>query len=307
MIRDYRIVVTDPPLKTFQEAVRTQDFTLSAELKLDSRSTAASIIDEARVLTDMVDAIQITDNPGGRVHMSPLVAAGILLQQQIDPVLHMSCRDRNRIALRSDLLGAAQLGVTSLLLMRGKKFPRDFPAKAEPVYDWGARRLIAAARALQTDPDNPDPPHFFIGSVATAFKPARDWKPRKMAAKADAGIKFIQTQLCFDIDLIKRYVAGLVAAKLLERVNVIIGIAPIPSAEVGDWLASNLRGTMVPKALINRLRSASDPRREGINICAEMLQELREVPGVSGANLASLGDADSVARSIEISGVRETA
>ena len=306
LIRDYCIVVREYPLKTFQEAVRTQDFTLSAELKLDSRSTAASIVDQARILASMVDAIQITDNPGGRVHISPLVVAGILLNQNIDPVLQMTCRDRNRIALRSDLLGAAELGVTSLLLMRGKKFPRDFPSKATPVYDWGARRLIAAAQALQTDPDNLDPPHFFIGSAATAFNPAQDWRPKKMAAKADAGVKFIQTQLCFDIELIKRYVAGLVAAKLLERVNVIIGIAPIPSADVGEWLASNLRGTVVPKALIKRLRGASDPEREGIDICAEMLQELREVPGVSGANLTSLGDAESVAKSIEISGVRET-
>ena len=184
LIRDYRIVVADHSLKTFQEAVRNRDFSLSAELKLDARSTAASIIDEARVLAPMVDAIQITDNPGGRVHLSPLVAAGILLAQKIDPVLQMSCRDRNRIALRSDLLGAAALGVTSLLLMRGKKFPRDFPAKAEPVYDWGARRLIAAAKALQTDPDSPNPPRFFIGSVATAFNPAKGWEPKKMAAKA---------------------------------------------------------------------------------------------------------------------------
>ncbi len=294
-------------MKTFQEAVRTRDFTLSAELKLDARSTAVSIVDQARILAPSVDAIQITDNPGGRVHLSPLVAAGVLLDQAIDPVLQMTCRDRNRIALRSDLLGAAQLGVTSLLLMRGKKFPRDFPTKAAPVYDWGARRLIAAAKALQTDRDNPDPPRFFIGSVATAFNPAKGWQPKKMAAKADAGIKFIQTQLCFDIELIKRYVAGLVAARLLERVNVIIGIAPIPSAEVAEWLAKNLRGTVVPKALIERLRGASDPKREGVDICAEMLQRLRDVPGVSGANLTLLDDAESVAKSIEISGVRASA
>lgn len=293
-------------MKTFQEAIRTQDFTLSADLKLDARSTAVSIVDQARMLTSMVDAVQVTDNPGGRVHISPLVTASILLDQNIDPVLQMTCRDRNRIALHSDLLGAAALGVTSLLLMRGEKFPSDFPSKAAPVFDWGARRLIAGAQALQTDRGNPNPPQFFIGSIATAFNPARDWQPKKMASKADAGVKFIQTQLCFDIELIKRYVAGLVAARLLERVNVIVGIAPIPSAEVGEWLAGNLRGTVVPKALIKRLRGASDPEREGIQICAEMLQELTEVPGVSGANLTSLGDAEGVAKSVEISAVRDT-
>ncbi len=284
--------------------MRTEDFTLSAELKLDSRSTAASIVDQARILTSMVDAVQVTDNPGGRVHMSPLVTAGILLDHEIDPVLHLTCRDRNRIALHSDLLGAAALGVTSLLLMRGQKFPADFPSKPATVYDWGARKLIAAAQALQSDPNNANPPHFFIGSIATAFNPASGWQPGKMTAKADAGVKFIQTQLCFDIDVIKRYVAGLVAAKLLERVNVIISIAPIPSADVGEWLASNLRATVVPDAMIKRLRQAQDPEREGIEICAEMLQQLKEVPGISGANLMSFGDTDNVARSIEISGLR---
>lgn len=298
------IDATGHPLKTFEEAIRTQDFTLTAELKLDSRSTATSIVDQARVLTSMVDAIQITDNPGGRVHLSPLVAAGKLLDQEIDPILHMTCRDRNRIALHSDLLGAAALGVTSLLLMRGQKFPADFPSKPATVFDWGARKLIADAHALQSDPDNANPPHFFIGSIATAFNPARGWQPEKMAAKAKVGVKFIQTQLCFDIDLIKRYVAGLIAAKLLEKVNVIIGIAPIPSADIGEWLASNLRATVVPDDIIQRLRRAQDPEREGIAICAEMLQQLKNVPGVSGANLMSFGNTDSVARAIEIAGLR---
>lgn len=293
------------PLKTFREAIRTQDFSLSAELKLDSRSTTASIVDQARVLTSMVDAVQITDNPGGRVHMSPLVAAGIMLNHEIDPVLQMTCRDRNRIALRSDLMGAAALGVTSLLLMRGQKFPADFPLKAATVYDWGARRLIAAAHAMQSDPESSNPPKFFIGSIATVFNPSRGWNPKKLTAKADAGIKFIQTQLCFDIELVKRYIAGLISAKLTERVNVIVGVGPLPSADVGEWLANNLRGAVVPQAVIKRLRQAPDPEREGIEICAEMLRELRDLPGVSGANLMTLGSAECVVRSIELSGLRD--
>ncbi|MGB5625096.1 MAG: methylenetetrahydrofolate reductase [Woeseiaceae bacterium] len=292
-------------MKTFREAVRTQDFTVSAELELDSRSTAASIVDQAQILTSTIDAVQITDNPGGRVHMSPLVAAGIMLKHDIDPVLHITCRDRNRIALRSDLLGAAALGVSSLLLMRGQRFPADFPVKAATVYDWGARRLIAAAYAMQSDPESSNPPDFFIGSIATAFNPSRGWQPEKLTAKADAGIKFVQTQLCFDIELIKRYVAGLISAKLLERINVIVGIAPVPSADVAEWLASNLRGAVVPDAVIKRLRQAPDPEHEGIEICAEILRELKDIPGVSGANLMSLGNAESVARSIEVSGVRD--
>lgn len=291
-------------MKTFQEALRTRDFTLTAELRLDSRSSAASIVDEAGVLAVLVDAIQVTDSPAGRVHLSPLVVARILLDQNIDPVMHMTCRDRNRVALRGDLLGAAELGVTSLLLMRGEKFPADYPGKHQAVFDWGLKKLIANARAVQPDLGNPHVPGFFLGSNVTAFNPKREWQPEKIAEKADAGIKFIQTQLCFDIDLVKRYVAGLVAAKLLERVNVIIGVAPIPSAEVAEWLAANLRATVVPDAVVKRLRQSADPEREGALICAEMLQQLAAIPGVSGANVVSLGATETVADAIELSGLR---
>ncbi len=288
-------------MKTFRDALRTRDFAISAELKLDANSTRTSIAEEAQCLASTIDAVQVTDNPGGRVHLSPLVAAACLLDHGVDPVLHMSCRDRNRIAIRSDLIGAGELGVTSLLLMRGRKFPDDIPLKPKVVFDWGADRLIAAARSLQ---EGTGTPRFFLGSIATAFNPKRGWMPRKLTAKADAGIKFIQTQPCFDIDVIRRYMAGLVAARLPERLNVVAGVAPIPSAEIGEWLALNLRGAVVPKVVIERLRRAADPRREGIEICAELLAQIAEVPGVSGANLMSFGDAESVVRSIERSGIR---
>ena len=293
-------------MQTFRQAIRTRDFTLSAELKLDARSTPGSIVDQGRTLATMVDAVQVTDNPIGRVHMSPLVAAGVLLRHEIDPVLHMNCRDRNRVALHSDLLGAAALGVTSLLIMRGQKYPKDLSPKVKGVFDWGVNRLIADARAMRSDPGIPNPPDFFIGSIATAFDPNKGWEPKKMSTKADAGIKFVQTQLCFDIDLIKRYMTELIAAHLLERVSVVIGVAPIPSADIAEWLKANLRGSVVPEATIRRLRQAIDPRQEGIRICADLLQQLAVIPGVSGASIMSFGDAESVVQAVDESGLRKS-
>jgi len=282
---------------TFRHALRAQDFTLTAELALDARSDAASIISQAQALTGSVDAVQVPECIEKQVHLSPLAAAAILLNAGIDPIVHMSCRDRNRIALRSDLLGAAALGVTSLLPMRGKELASGARPRVKQVYDWGARKLIAAASAME-DAD------FLIGSIATVFKPNRDWKPEKITAKADAGVKFIQTQLCFDIDLLRHYMARLVAEKLIQRVNVIVGLAPVPSADAAQWLGKNLRGAVMPSKTVKRLRQAANPEREGIEICAEMLRALRDIPGVSGANLVSFGDAASVARSIELSGLR---
>lgn len=282
---------------TFQQALRTQDFTLTAELALDARSNRESIAAQAANLARSVDAIQVPDSIASQVHLSPLAAAAILLQAGVDPVMHLHCRDRNRVALRGDLLGAAALGVSSLLLMRGKEIPADSRPKIKQVYDWGGRKLIAAAAAME-DAD------FMIGSVATVFKPDRDWKPEQLTTKADAGVRFIQTQLCFDIDLLRHYMSRLVAEKLVRRVNVVVGLAPLPSADVAQWLGKNLRGAVVPAKVVRRLRQARDPELEGIQVCAELLEQVADIPGTSGANLLCFGSEETVMETIKTSGVR---
>ncbi len=266
-------------------------------------SPVAAIMEQAGILATAVDAIQVTDNPGDRVHISPLVAAGILLDNDIDPVLHMTCRDRNRIALHSDLLGAAALGVTSLLLMRGHKILEEPLSHTGPVFDWWVRSLIADASSMQSDPPFAKPMNFHIGSIATAFKPDREWKPENMTTKIDAGVKFIQTQLCFDIDLLRHYMARLVSEKLIERISVIVGIGPVPSAEVAQWLGKNLRGAVMPRKIVTRLRQSANPKREGELICAELLYESAQIPGVSGANLTSFGNPESIVEAVKISEV----
>lgn len=279
--------------------MRTKPFALTAELSLAPSPAPDDVLDQARTVAGLVDAVQVTDNPGAHLHVSPMAAAAILINEGIDPVLQMDCRDRNRIALRSDLFGAAALGVSSVLVMRGRDYPEDARPRIKPVYDWGARKLIACASSIEgTD--------FLVGSIATAFKPDRDWQPEKLSEKADAGVRFIQTQPCFDIDLLRHYMARLVAEKLVQRVSVVIGVAPIPSVEVAQWLGKNLRGAVVPAKVVQRLRQSKDPRKEGIRICTELLQQIAEIPGTSGANVACLGDPDSVAEAISSSGVGQS-
>lgn len=283
-------------MKTFRSALRNNDFALTAELALSTRPARSDIVDQARTLSGLVDAVQVTDNPGAHLHVSPMAAAAILLAEGIDPVLQMSCRDRNRIALRSDLLGAAALGVSSVLVMRGRDYPEDARPRIKPVYDWGARKLIACARSI-------DGADFLIGSVATAFKPDRDWKPENISRKADAGVKFIQTQPCFDIELLRHYVARLVAEKLIHRINVVVSVAPLPSVEIAHWLGKNLRGAVVPAKVITRLRQADDTRKEGIRLCAELLQQIEAIPGTAGANIICFGDPEDVAEAISVAGI----
>ncbi|MGI9271325.1 MAG: methylenetetrahydrofolate reductase [Woeseiaceae bacterium] len=284
-------------MQTFRHALRTQDFSLTAELALGPASTAASIVAQARVLADHVDAIQVADGSADHAHMSVVAAGAILVNAGIDPVLHFNCRDRNRLALRADVLGAAALGISGLLLMRGAELPTEARPQIKPVYDWGTHKLITFARSLENA-------NFLLGSIATAFKPDRDWQPERLGKRADAGVNFIQTQLCFDGDLLRHYMSRIVAAKLTHRVSVLVGLAPLPSADAAQWLGKNLRGAVVPAKVVKRLRQAKDPELEGVTLCAEILRSIAEVPGVSGANLVCMGEPEAVAESVRLSGIR---
>lgn len=290
--------------KTFREAVQERDFVLTAELNLTRESSAESIVQQAEALGPCIDAVQVPDSPAARVQVTPLAASNILLRHGIEPIAHLNCRDRNRVALESELLGLGVTGINTVLLMRGDDLPEDQRPKVKQVFELGGKELIAAARALADDPASPGAPDFFIGTVATVFSPRAGWVPRSLLAKAEAGAHFIQTQLCFDTVKLRRYMSHLVEAKLTWKVAVIVSVAVLPGAVSARWLRENLRGSVVPKKIIRRLEQASDPEQEGVAICAELLQELREIPGVSGAHLLTPGAVETIPSVIEAAGLR---
>lgn len=292
---------------SLREAIRNSAFTLTAELT--PCADATRLVQQARRLAGSVDALQVTDNPAGRVHMSALVAAGLLRQAGMDPVLHMSCRDRNRIALYSDLIGAAGLGISSLLIMRGNELPARSRGAVKGVFDLGATQLIAAARTLRDEQGaaalgSAVPVDFFLGAIATVFNPRSGWSPRTLVAKLDAGAQFVQTQLCFDMNALRRYMKRLVGAQLPRRAHVLVGLAPLPSAAIARWLRDHLKGSLMPEAVIRRIEQARDPEQTGVEICAELLQEVREIPGVSGANLLIPANLELVPAAIRAAGLR---
>jgi len=292
---------------SLREAIRTRVFTLTAELV--PSVDGAALLAQATQLRGCVDAIQVAENQDGRAQMSSPVAASLLRQSGLDPVLHMTCRDRNRIALQGDLVAAASLGISSLLIMRGNQPPGGARRGVKTVFDFGATDLISAARAMREGygPPGQGPQRtvdFFIGALATVFSPAAEWKPRTLAAKIDAGAQFVQTQLCFDVQALRHYMKRLVTARVPQRAHVLVGLAPLPSAAVARWLRRNLRGALMPAETIRRLEQARDPEQAGVDICAELLQQLAEIPGVSGASLMSPGHPDTIRAAIRASGLR---
>ena len=287
---------------TFKGSLRTKEFVVTAQVNLAEAPDAEALLRQGEILSPAVDAVQVSDST--QMHMSGVAAAALLLQQGIDPIVHMNCRDRNRIALHKDLMGAAALGVTSVLIMRGKKIPDHKKLGVRTVFDLPALEFMAYIQGLKEDEDTSLSSGFLVGANAEIFNPEADWTPRNLIRKCDAGASFIQLQVCFDLDVARNYMARIVASKLTHQASFIMALAPLPSADTARWVRENVKGALVPEPIIQRLEQASDPERVGIEICAELLQEVATIPGVSGANLLTLGRLEMIPAAIAASGVR---
>ena len=273
---------------------------MSAQLKLNPETDRESVLNQAEMLGPVTNAIQVTENPNGAVHISPLAASALLIQKGIDPILHMTCRDRNNIALRSDLLGAEALGITSLLIQRGDKLHDDYRPKTNQVFDIGSKALIQAALKFSQERMSAN---FYIGGVITIFNPKSGWQAKSLVAKTDAGARFLQTQMCFDAEKLRRYMAELVALRLTHRAHIVASVAILPSAEMARWVRDNVRGSVMPDAVIRRLTQAPDPEQEGIQLCAELIQEMKEIPGIGGVNVLTPGDVATIPAAIRAAGL----
>jgi methylenetetrahydrofolate reductase (NADPH) len=294
---------------TLRDALKSQNFALTAKLSMARDQNACDLLAEAELLAQSVDAIQVPDSPYARPSISSIAGAALLVTAGIDPVIHMNSRDRNRIAIQSDLLGAQALGVSNVLLMRGTSLPADHMPRTSNVFDLGAIDLIRTAAALRDSGALlggrlSDTPKLHIGAVATAFRPVETWQPEKLLAKADAGAQFIQLQVCMTADALRGYVARIVAAKLTWRIQILANLTVFPSAEAAIEMKKMRPDATIPREVIGRLEKSGDPVQEGIDICAEVLAELEDMPGIAGANLATTGEPESIIAAIEKSGVR---
>ena len=289
---------------TFRDSLKTKDFVVTAQANLAEAPDAESLLRQGEILRPAVDAVHLAET--AKECMSGIAAAALLLQQGIDPILHMNCRDRNRIALQRDFIGAAALGVTSVMVMRGKKIPKSEELGVRNVFDTTALQFMAYIQNLNQDEDALLVSDFRVGANAELFTPEPDWTPENLIRKCDAGANFIQLPICFNMDVARNYMTHIVASKLTHRVSFIMTLTPLPSAKMARWVRDNVKGALVPKHIIERMERASDPESEGIEICAELLRELTTIPGVAGANLIPMGKLEMIPAAIEASGVRRS-
>jgi methylenetetrahydrofolate reductase (NADPH) len=287
----------------FKEALRSKDFVVTVEMPILPETTAATLVADAASVADSVDGLLLTDNQYGQPHMSPAAAAGILLSHGYAPILQLSCRNRNRIALIGELLGARATGIDSLMLVRGGVLPEGYSPRPKAVMDTDAKQLIATAKLIGDDGRLGPEGDLLIGTSATAHTPAPGSEPGELLAKADAGAQLIIAQICQDVDVIRRYMDFLIAHKLTQRLSVIVSLTVVASAEVAVWLRANRGGTVIPDSLLERLAETGFSEDSAIAETARLIAELRDVPGVSGVNLAALPSAQLAARVLAEAGV----
>ena len=285
---------------TLSEKLQAGRFVLTAEVTPPISADRSDLIAKALPLKNLADAVNVTDGAGARAHMSAVTAATLLAQAGIEPILQLTCRDRNRIALQSELLAAAACGVSNLLVLRGDDRSVGDQPDAKPVFDLDARRLLETARRLRDSGELPTGRkiggrcEFFLGAADTPVDPQPGWKPEALLAKIAAGAQFVQTQFCMDAGLVRRYLERLSESGVSPLPFMLIGVAPLRSARSARWMKERLFGTVIPDAFVERLEKSSDPEAEGIRICAETIQLLSEIPQVAGCHIMAPGHDEAV-------------
>jgi methylenetetrahydrofolate reductase (NADPH) len=261
-------------LKTFRQALQGAGFSVTAEIDAGNRASADEVLQQAAVLAGAVDAIQLGIEPATGIGISHLALATLLLRQGIDPIPRLNCRDRNRIALQSDLLGLRAIGAGSLIINRGSSFPGESDPATKAVFDVRCRELVAMVQELNEEDWPGDPHEFIIGTETTAATNEADWNSEPLLARAAAGARFLQIRPCPDLDLLHRYMKWLVESRATWNYSVMVSLAPF------------------------------GPGQEGIDRCAETMRAIAEIPGVSGINLQVDANSEAVVSAIASSGLR---
>ncbi len=281
---------------TLQDKLRAKRFVITAEVTPPVSADRGELLAKALPLKGLADAVNITDGAGARPHLGAVTAAAILVEQGIEPVLQLTCRDRNRIALQSDLLSAAASGIRNLLMLRGDDPSAGDQPDAKAVFDLDPRSLLETARKMRDSGELPTGrkftgrADFFLGSADNPVDPPSGWKPASLQAKIDSGAQFVQTQFCMDAGVVRRYMARLAELGMAGKLSFLIGIVPLRSAKSARWIKEKLFGAVIPDALIDRMERASDPAAEGRRICIEMVRELTDVPQVTGVHIMAPGN-----------------
>lgn len=289
-------------------ALASGRFVITAELECPRGASAANVARQARAYAPLVDAVNCTDNSAAVARMSPVAAAAIAARAGVTPLVQLTCRDRNRLALQSEMLGAAAVGAAGIVCLWGDPPETGNHPDARGVYDLDTLSAIRAVRTLGegrflSGDRVYSPVPLLAGAVATPAD--REAAVENLRGKVEAGAQFVQTQIGFDITVLSAWMRRVVDAGLHERVRLLAGVAPVKRLAVARFLRDDVPGVEVPDAVIRRLEGAEDVEEEGVRIAAERLIAVREIEGVAGVHIMTFGWIDGVRRVLEAAGMAE--
>ncbi len=293
----------------FERVLRSGMFAVSAELSPPDSADPEEVYSRARVFDGYVDALNATDGSGANCHMSSVGVCSLLTRMGYATIMQISCRDRNRLAIQGDVLGAAAMGVANVLCLTGDGVQAGDQPQARPVFDLDCVSLLDTVRVMRDESrllsgrSLSSAPRVFLGAAANPFVPPLDFRPVRLAKKIAAGAQFVQTQYCFDVPRLAAFMSRIVDMGLGERCHVLVGVGPLASARAATWIRDHVPGVHIPDAVIKRLSGAEKPKQEGKRLCMEIIQQVREIEGVSGVHVMAYRQEEAVAEIIDASGV----
>ena len=311
---DFGPAYEDPPPghvsgSRLERVLRAGRFAVTAELNPPDSADPSDVYEAAQPLGEVADALNATDASGANCHMSSIGICALLTRAGYGTVYQISCRDRNRIAIQGDVLGAAAMGVQNVLCLTGDGVGVGDQPGAKPVFDFDSVSLL---RTIKTMRDQgvflsgrriARPPRLFLGAAENPCIPPHEWRPERLAKKVEAGAEFIQTNYIYDIPLFEKFMARVRDLGLDKRVFILAGVGPLASAKAARWMRSNVPGIHVPGSMIERMEKAEKPGAEGKKICVELIQQIREIKGVAGVHVMAYRREHQVSEIILESGV----
>ena len=294
-----------------ERVLRSGRFAVTAELNPPDSADPQEVYEAAVVLSQVCDGINATDASGAHCHMSSVAICALLIRAGYEPVFQVSCRDRNRIAIQGDLLGAAAMGVRNVLCLTGDDVTVGDQPEAKRVFDLDSIQLLRTAVVLRdkgmflSGRKLTVPPQLFLGVAANPFAPPFDWRPLRLAKKIEAGAQFIQTQYCFDMPRFRTFMAKVRDLGLHEKVFILAGVGPLRSAKTAEYMRTKVPGVHIPDEVVERLKNAPKGKQleEGKKICVEIIQQMREIEGIAGVHVMAYRQEELVAEIIEEAGL----
>jgi len=294
-----------------QAALEAGRFAITAEIGPPRGANVNPIRRKARLLRDWIDAANITDNQSAVVRLASWAGCLVAMQEGLEPVMQLQCRDRNRIALQSDLLGAAAMGIPNVLLLTGDHTRFGDHPDAKPVFDLDSIQLVWTARTMQQQAkllsgrELKPAPEWFIGAVENPFAPPLKWRAERLGKKVAAGARFCQTQFIYDVNIFRQWMQHVCDLGLDKRCSILAGVGPVRSLRALEFMRGEVPGMYVPDEVVRRLRGvpADQVSAEGLKLCSEIIAEVKEIPGVAGVHVMAVSWEDAVPEILERAGL----